>query len=414
MAVVDRWTGRVAGLLQAAAGMTNERFASWLGVAPRTVAYWRSRPHTVLGSPNQELLDAAFDRLPPTARDRFTQLLADYIAATPASSPASALVLANGQPSPPASDIAAMQSFRAADQKVGGGHLYATVVTYLHTEVAPRLFGAAGDGDGDGRDLYTAAAGLTEMAGWMAHDAGRDTAARQHFGRALDLVQVGGDVQLTAHVLASMSHLAHHLGQPEQAIEHATAGRSALDGGPQQPELEARLLAMQARGLAAIGCAEECAELLRRAEVALGQAADEAPSPWVSGFDEGALANEAARCMRLVGDLSEAERQAQRIVDLRPSERIRSRAIGQILLAGVLVARRRPEEACTVARQVLDGTRSLSSGFVISQLLELRRTLEPHRDVPAVAEFLGCLDAELEERMWLYRWLSKGQGGVAS
>ncbi|GIJ43948.1 hypothetical protein Val02_08340 [Virgisporangium aliadipatigenens] len=68
---VDRWTGALACALQAAAGMTNERFAGWLGIATRTVAYWHSRPDTVPGSANQDLLHAALRRLPAAARDRF-------------------------------------------------------------------------------------------------------------------------------------------------------------------------------------------------------------------------------------------------------------------------------------------------------------------------------------------------------
>lgn len=411
MAVVDRWNGRIACLLQMAAGMTVEGFASRLGVAPRTVAYWRSRPHAYVNAANQEILNTAYEQLQPAARGRFTQLVADYLAATTASAdrPPASLLLGEDSPLPPPSDLAALQGFRAADQKVGGGHLYATVVSYLRTEVAPRLFGDSEDhgGNQDGRSIYTAAAGLTEMAGWMAHDAGRDTNARKHFTRALDLAKLGGDIQLTAHIFASMSHLAHHLGTPEQAIKHAADGRAALDGRTRLPEIEARLLAMQARGLAALGQADDSTRLLRQAETTLTQSADEAPSAWVSGFDEGSLANEATRCLQLVGDLSEAERQAERILVLRPSGRTRSRAIGQLLLAGVLVAQRRPDEACAAAHQVLDATKSLGSGFVISQLRDLRQTLEPHRGSTAVAEFLGCLENELRERMWLYQWLSK-------
>ena len=44
------------------------------------------------------------------------------------------------------SDAAAMQAFRTADLQVGGGHLYATVVNYLQTAVAPRLFGTVTGG----------------------------------------------------------------------------------------------------------------------------------------------------------------------------------------------------------------------------------------------------------------------------
>lgn len=56
-----------------------------------------------------------------------------------------------------------MQSFRSADRKVGGGHLYSTVISYLQSDIAPRLF--EGDCDADSRMVFTAAAGLTEMAG---------------------------------------------------------------------------------------------------------------------------------------------------------------------------------------------------------------------------------------------------------
>ncbi|MGH3854259.1 MAG: helix-turn-helix domain-containing protein [Pseudonocardiaceae bacterium] len=148
------------------------------------------------------------------------------------------------------SDMAAMHTFRSADRQVGGGHLYGTVVGYLHGDVAPRLFG--GDHGVEGKAVFTAAAALTEMAGWMAHDAGRNDQARGHFGRALDMSRVGRDRQLSAHVLTSMSHLAHHTLRPHDGIRLARAGEDALSGGPRNPAVEARVFAMQARGFAAL------------------------------------------------------------------------------------------------------------------------------------------------------------------
>lgn len=74
--VVDRWTGRTACLLQLAAGMTVERFANRLGVAPRTVAYWRSRPGVSLSAASQEVLSAAFDQASPAVQTRFERLVA--------------------------------------------------------------------------------------------------------------------------------------------------------------------------------------------------------------------------------------------------------------------------------------------------------------------------------------------------
>lgn len=302
-------------------------------------------------------------------------------------------------------DVAAMQAFRFADLQVGGGHLYASVVNYLQTEVGPRLFG--GDDSTEHGTVFTAAAALTEMAGWMAHDAGRDAAAKQHFGRSLALVQVGGDHQLGAHVLGSMSHLANHLNQPDEAIALARQGQAVLQKIALNPYLEARLLAMEARGLAGLQESGECVKLLVRAEKALDRAPDVPPSPWVSRFDVGSLASETARCMRCLGDWAEAQRQAEQIVRLRPGNRTRSRALGQLTLAAALIERQKLDEACAIAQEVIDSTQSLGSCLVIGQLLELQQILQPHRANRVVAEFLICLDEALHERLWLYQWLTK-------
>src|SRR5215469_13224174 len=107
------------------------------------------------------------------------------------------------------------------------------------------------------------------MAGWMAHDAGRDAVARQHFGRSLALAGVGGDQQLSAHVLGSMSHLASHLDQPDEAIALARQGQAVLRGGPANPGLQARLLALEARAVAKSSAdGSGCVQLLLRAEKA--------------------------------------------------------------------------------------------------------------------------------------------------
>jgi tetratricopeptide (TPR) repeat protein len=311
-------------------------------------------------------------------------------------------------------DAAAMQTFRSADLQVGGGHLYASVIKYLQADVAPRLFGS-NDG-ADNRAVFTAAAALTEMAGWMAHDAGRDTIAKQHFGRSLALVQVGGDHQLSAHVLGSMSHLASHLDQPDEAIELARQGQAVLRTGSANPSLESRLLALEARGFAGQDNkdADDCVKLLLRAEKALENSPDEPASPWVSHFDEGSLASEAARCMRQLGDLDEARRQAERIVTLRPSHRTRSRAFGQLALITVLVAQGKPDEACHIAYDVLAATQSLGSFLVIGQLLELQELLQPHRSSTVVGDFLACLEETVRERLWLYQWLTKDVGNQRS
>jgi len=295
-------------------------------------------------------------------------------------------------------DLAAMYSFRGADRRVGGGHLYATVVRYLERDVAPRLFGG-----NDGPTAFNAAAAFTEMAGWMAHDAGQDAAAERHFARALDLARVGGDRQLEAHILGSMSHLAQHLGHADEAVRRAYQG-SAVLSGTTAPETQARLLAVAARGFASLGESAQCARSLLQAEDALGRGPEDGRSPWAGPFDEGALAISAAAAMLALGQLGEARRQAARAVALRPGDRTRSRALGQVVLAKVLLAEGDHHAACRMTMAVVDGTQSLGSLVVTRQLAGLRASLEAYRGEEVVAGRLAVLDAALGERRWLYQW----------
>jgi len=302
------------------------------------------------------------------------------------------------------SDTAAMEAFRAADLQVGGGHLYPTVVNYLQTALAPRLFGTAAGEPG----VFAAAGALTEMAGWMAHDAGRDTSAGQHFLRALDLAKVGSDTQLSAHILASMSHLALHQGQPRQAIQLARQGHLALSTGSSSPGLAAQLLAMEARGLATLPQPEPaaCGKALLSAEQKLDQEPAEQRSPWISRFDEGSLASEAARCLRQLGQLTAAARHAAHVIEVRPGSHPRSRAFAQLLLARILIDQGEPEQACAIIQDVLEATQSLSSYQVIQQLRGLASLLEPCQVTPDVAVVLASLRRALRERLWLSSWLA--------
>jgi hypothetical protein len=296
-----------------------------------------------------------------------------------------------------------MLAFRAADRQVGGGHLYATVTRYLHTEVGPRIFGAV-DGH-ESASPFGAAAALTEMAGWMAHDAGRDHLARRHLDRARRLASASGDPVLVAHVLGSESHLAHHQGRAADGVGLARDGAEHLASGPRHGPTEARLLALQARGHASLGDRRECLRLLGLAESVLRSGPGTAASPWVNRFDEGSLASETARCMRDLGDRSEEGRQAGRILDLRRDAGSRSRVLGQLVMVGVLIAQSRVDEACGLARDALESTRSLGSFVVIERLMDLRALLAAYGTSHAVQEFLASLDEARRERAWLIEWL---------
>jgi hypothetical protein len=75
MRIVDTWTGELADLLRQAFRMTIEDFALNLGVAPRTVAYWRHRPSMIPKSEQQAILDTTLERASDAVKARFALLV---------------------------------------------------------------------------------------------------------------------------------------------------------------------------------------------------------------------------------------------------------------------------------------------------------------------------------------------------
>lgn len=74
MEIVETWTGRTAGALQAALRETNEGFAQLLGIGVRTVAEWHRQPELVPRPEMQRILDTTFEKATEAVRRRFELL----------------------------------------------------------------------------------------------------------------------------------------------------------------------------------------------------------------------------------------------------------------------------------------------------------------------------------------------------
>jgi hypothetical protein len=293
-------------------------------------------------------------------------------------------------------------AFQTADRKVGGGLLYGQVVRYLSAEIGPRLLDADSPA---GSGLFAAASSVTEIAGWMSHDGGDDTTARRHFERAYRLAAAADDAPLAANLCASMSHLAGQLGQATDAVRIAETGLHRASGAPGSTRLRARLHAMRARGLAMPGESSSSVAALTAAETTLAGTGNEVPADWIAGFDEASLASETALCLRQLRDLPGAQRQAERVIALRSGDRVRSRAFGQLTLAGVLADSGRVDEAAVIGLELCRVAGSLASARVRSRLDQLGAGLRPYAAVSEVAEFLACLASlssqrRTEDRAW--------------
>lgn len=217
------------------------------------------------------------------------------------------------QPTPDGDDLDAVDAFRNADRQSGGGRLYAAVVRHLTDQVAPRLVDTA-----SGPQVFGAAAALTEMAGWMAHDSGHDSLAARHFAHAQPLARASGDLLLAASIAASSSHLALQTGDTAGAVLWASTGLDLTGQGPRIPVLTARLHTMRARALASAAQRTPALRALDDAHRHLDQTAD-VTHPWLSPFDAAALASESALIWRDLECYDQALTHAQLALTLRRS-----------------------------------------------------------------------------------------------
>lgn len=241
-------------------------------------------------------------------------------------------------------------TYMSLDFQLGGGHTRDLLLHYFRSQVLP-LFDALPRG-GPRRDLFVATAELAQIMGWSAYDAGRHGAAQRYFVHALRLAREADDNLLGARLLSNLSHQANYLGAFRQAVELARAAQStARARGRSSSTTVAMLTAMEARALASLGNDVECAKALARAEQAMERSNPGEDPEWISYFDRGELAGEAAHCFRdLKRPLETAEFTLQALPDGTPP---RTRAFINMVSAAAALHAGHLDEAVDTARSAV-------------------------------------------------------------
>ena len=278
---------------------------------------------------------------------------------------------------PHVEDIRRMtKAYRAADNRYGGGHSRTALNAYFESTVKPMLDDTSIIGTLR-RDLFTAAAEMRQLAGWMAYDVGHASDGRTHLREALRLCQQADDDALAGEMLAAMSHHAAFLGSGDTAVDLALAAhQSAARAGV--PALRAESAVMEAHGLAMQNDRRGCMDALRRAETAFEQV-DPAQSPaWLSYFDAPYMAAKFAHAFRDLGMAPEAERFARRSLDMSDGYD-RGKLFNTALLASALADQRRVGEACASATTAVRMAGSVRSVRATAYLTDVARRLAPYR-----------------------------------
>jgi len=215
--------------------------------------------------------------------------------------PASALTDRPGSRRVGAANVTAIRevtaTFRRLDNLFGGGYARSTVVQYLADEVAPLLREGAYTA-ALGRELFSAAAEMTLLAGWMAYDLEQHPIAQRYLIQALRLAHAAADQALGGEILAAMSCQAAYLGDGTGAVDMARAAQaSARRAG--SPALLAESLAVEAHGHALIADPRACAVALTAASQALDRSRPDDEPRWLGYFDAAYLAAKTRRVARV-------------------------------------------------------------------------------------------------------------------
>ncbi|MEU6340140.1 transcriptional regulator [Streptomyces sp. NPDC046977] len=305
-------------------------------------------------------------------------------------------VARTGGPRVGMSDVEAVRATTRAlnelDHRFGSGHVRPVVVHYLNSVVSGLLAGSYREATG--RQLFSAVARLTELAGYMAVDTGQPGLAQRYYIQALRLAQAAGDRAYGGYVLAAgMSHLAAQLGNPREIAQLARAAQEGARGQV-TPTAQAMFYAAEARGHALMGDARACGAVAGQAVEALERSVPEDDPDWIAHFNQAYLADELAHCHRDLNQAPQAARRAEEALSALGPEKARRRAIGLLVLAQAQVQQREVEQACHTGAQAVDLLSTLRSNRGAEYLEDLRTRLQPYAAESAVREF----DARLEEQ----------------
>lgn len=279
-------------------------------------------------------------------------------------------------------------TFRRLDNLFGGGYARTTVVQYLADEVGPLLREGAYTA-ALGRELFSAAAEMTLLAGWMAFDLEQHPIAQRYLIQALRLAHAAGDQALGGEILAAMSCQAAYLGDGTGAVDMARAAQtSARRAG--SAALLSESLVTEAHGHALTSDPRACAAALTTASQALDRSTPDGEPHWLGYFDAAYLAAKTGRALLDCGDPGQAA------ISMRASLQMaggysRGRTFNLALLAGALLDEGEVEAGCDTAHRALDAADGIESARVTGELAALATRASRHRGAGPVRELLPAL-----------------------
>ncbi|MFD0224369.1 Tat pathway signal protein [Streptomyces hirsutus] len=269
--------------------------------------------------------------------------------------------------------------FSARDQQRGGASGRSALAGHLRDEAVP-LLGSRFATERIRRNLYSAVAEMTYLAGGMAFDASQHRTAQRYLTLAARIAAEAGDGPLGGHILRALAHQAVDLGHPRNALALAGASMSRDRYGQAGYREKALLAIVHARALAADGDRAGTLAAISRAERDLAHADNNDVPSRVGFFQEASLAHETACALRDLGRPREAEIHFQRSVATRRRQLYaRTHSVTLGYLGAVQVQQGRLDEACATWNEALDAMSGIQSGRARDVIVRMQTDLSSVR-----------------------------------
>lgn len=289
---------------------------------------------------------------------------------------------------------AVLELYRSVDRESGGGLLYREVARFA--ESVYRMLDWSHPA-GLTSPLIAAVATARQLAGWTALDAGRHADAQRHFVAGERAALAAGDVPLVAMIRYAQAKQLQHLRHNRDALATLQLTHAQLETRA-TPATKALLWGAEAASVAALGDHQTAVKTLGKASDQFERINKEREPTRMGFYDRGELLAQYGRVYRDMARrdskyASEAVRWGRESIAAFAAGNARSAVLNEVGLCSALFLADEPEQAIAIGNRVLEKSQVMSSKRVIDRVINLRRDLARHKELPEVAAFDRVLSA---------------------
>ncbi len=279
-----------------------------------------------------------------------------------------------------------VHGLRLADDVLSGGDLIAPAFRELHKAVD--LYRTAAFSEETGRGLLVQVGELSQIAGWVASDAGRPDDAEHAYRLGLSAARHADDPMLVGNLAGS---LAYHWSNNGRERDAADMAQAAVDeSGPDAaPAARALFLDRVAWTQTRAGEPQAALRALSEAHEALSAEGGRQAPPWAYWVSREELEVMDARVFTELHRPLRAVPLLTDVLSRYDTTHARELALYRSWLAVALADANEPEQAAEEAQRIIELSGELSSDRTAARTRVVLKRLQPYAAVPEVRNVLA-------------------------